>query len=89
MADAPTLPRPRHAPDVAAFFRRYAALTGLIVLLAFNMAVTPHFLSLQTLNVNLTQVATIVIVSAQSSCRSFLESSNKTDLLLPVAKEAL
>ena len=63
MADAPTLPSPRHAPDVAAFFRRYAALTGLIVLLAFNMAVTPHFLSLQTLNVNLTQVATIVIVS--------------------------
>jgi ribose/xylose/arabinose/galactoside ABC-type transport system permease subunit len=63
MADAPSLPSPRHAPDVAAFFRRYAALTGLIILLAFNLAVTPHFLSLQTLNVNLTQVATIVIVS--------------------------
>ena len=43
--------------------RRYAALTALIVLLVFNFAVTPHFASLQTLNVNLTQVATIVIVS--------------------------
>jgi ribose/xylose/arabinose/galactoside ABC-type transport system permease subunit len=43
--------------------RRYAALTALIVLLAFNFAVTPHFASFQTLNVNLTQVATIVIVS--------------------------
>lgn len=45
------------------FLRRYAALTALIVLLIFNLLVTPHFLSLQTLNVNLTQVATIVIVS--------------------------
>ena len=43
--------------------RRYAALTALIVLLVFNFAVTPHFASFQTLNVNLTQVATIVIVS--------------------------
>ena len=33
------------------------------MLLAFNFAVTPHFASWQTLNVNLTQVATIVIVS--------------------------
>ncbi len=63
MADAPILPARRQAPDFTGFFRRYAALTGLIVLLAFNLAVTPHFLSLQTLNVNLTQVATIVIVS--------------------------
>ena len=44
-------------------FKRYAALTALIALLAFNFAVTPHFASWQTLNVNLTQVATIVIVS--------------------------
>lgn len=51
------------APRVAQFFRRYAAVTGLIVLLAFNFAVTPHFATWQTLNVNLTQVATIVIVS--------------------------
>ncbi len=63
MADAPSLPDRRAAPDILAFLRRYAALAALIVLLAFNFAVTPHFASLQTLNVNLTQVATIVIVS--------------------------
>ena len=55
--------RRRAAPDVLAFLRRYAALAALIALLVFNFAVTPHFASLQTLNVNLTQVATIVIVS--------------------------
>jgi len=63
MADAPTIGRKGASFDVAAFFRRYAALTALIVLLAFNFAVTPNFASWQTLNVNLTQVATIVIVS--------------------------
>lgn len=63
MADAPTIARRGVSLDVAAFFRRYAALTALIVLLAFNFVATPHFASLQTLNVNLTQVATIVIVS--------------------------
>src|SRR5436309_14411010 len=62
VADA-TLPARAAGPDVAGFFRRYAALTGLVVLLAFNLVYTPHFLSWQTLNVNLTQVATIVIVS--------------------------
>jgi galactofuranose transport system permease protein len=63
MVDAPTLSAKRNAPDVMAFLRRYAALSGLIALLIFNLAVTPHFISWQTLNVNLTQVATIVIVS--------------------------
>jgi len=63
MADAPTIAQKGASLDVAAFFRRYAALTALIVLLAFNLVATPHFASLQTLNVNLTQVATIVIVS--------------------------
>jgi len=63
VADAPTLAVRRATPDVVAFLRRYAALAALIVLLVFNVLVTPHFLSLQTLNVNLTQVATIVIVS--------------------------
>jgi ribose/xylose/arabinose/galactoside ABC-type transport system permease subunit len=63
MVDAPTIGRSGFSFDVAAFFRRYAALTALIALLAFNFAVTPHFASWQTLNVNLTQVATIVIVS--------------------------
>ena len=49
--------------DLPAFFRRFAALTALVVLLGFNFAVTPNFASLQTLNVNLTQVAEIVIVA--------------------------
>jgi galactofuranose transport system permease protein len=48
---------------LSVFFRRYAALAALIVLLIVNFAVTPNFASWQTLNVNLTQVATIVIVS--------------------------
>ncbi len=42
--------------------RRYGALLGLLLLVVLNIAITPHFLSWQTLNVNLTQVATIVIV---------------------------
>jgi galactofuranose transport system permease protein len=63
MADAPTIGRKGASIDVTAFFRRYAALTALIVLLAFDFAFTPNFASWQTLNVNLTQVATIVIVS--------------------------
>ena len=35
----------------------------LLGLLVFNALFTPHFLSVQTLNVNLTQVATIIIVA--------------------------
>ncbi|NTA83801.1 ABC transporter permease [Agrobacterium tumefaciens] len=42
---------------------RYGTFAAFIMLLLFNMAVTPHFLSWQTFNVNLTQVATIVIVA--------------------------
>lgn len=42
---------------------RYGTLVAFLALVAFNMAVTPNFLSWQTLNVNLTQVATIVIVA--------------------------
>src|SRR6516164_10672377 len=62
MVDAPTIARKGVSLDIAAFLKRYAALAALIVLLAFNFAVTPNFASFQTLNVNLTQVATIVIV---------------------------
>ena len=39
------------------------ALLGLLILFAFNALFTDHFLSLQTLNINLTQVSTIVIVA--------------------------
>jgi galactofuranose transport system permease protein len=42
--------------------RRHGAFWAFILLLLFNIAFTPHFVSWQTLNVNLTQVATIVIV---------------------------
>jgi len=42
---------------------RHASLAALLVLIAFNAAVTPHFLSWQTLSVNLTQVTTTIIVA--------------------------
>src|SRR6478752_1928547 len=48
--------------DRAAFFQRYGVGLALILLIAFNLAVTPHFATSQTLAVNLTQVCTIVIV---------------------------
>jgi len=63
MADAQALARRRASPNVSGFLKRYAAVAALVVLLAFNLAVTPNFATWQTLNVNLTQVATIVIVS--------------------------
>jgi ribose/xylose/arabinose/galactoside ABC-type transport system permease subunit len=63
MTEARSIGQKGNASEAAAFLRRYAALTALAVLLAFNFAVTPNFASWQTLNVNLTQVATIVIVS--------------------------
>ena len=40
-----------------------ASILILLGLLVFNALFTPHFLSVQTLNVNLTQVATIIIVA--------------------------
>jgi galactofuranose transport system permease protein len=48
--------------DWRPLFARYGTLAALIALIAFNFAFTNHFASIQTLNVNLTQVATIVIV---------------------------
>ncbi len=54
------------APQTAPWFRRLGstslALLALFVLILFNAFFTNNFLTLQTLNVNLTQVATIVIV---------------------------
>jgi len=41
---------------------RHAALIALAVLILFNLLTTPRFLSLATLNINLTQTATTVIV---------------------------
>lgn len=42
---------------------RYGTISALALLILFNLVVTPNFLSWQTLNVNLTQVAAIVIVA--------------------------
>ena len=47
----------------AGLIRRWGALAAFVLLLAFNFAVTPNFATVQTLNVNLTQVAAIVIVA--------------------------
>ncbi|WP_091925266.1 ABC transporter permease [Phyllobacterium sp. CL33Tsu] len=45
------------------FMARYGTLIALVALLIFNFAFTRNFATMQTLNVNLTQVCTIVIVA--------------------------
>jgi len=57
--------RPASARTLTAgtFLGRYGTLIALAALLLFNIAVTPNFLQLQTLYVNLTQVSTIAIVA--------------------------
>ena len=59
-AETVTKPPRRAAGD---FLVQYGALLALALLILFNLAFTPNFLSWQTLNVNLTQVAGIVIVA--------------------------
>ena len=58
------LPRGSAAPafDARAWLQRYGAVAAILLLVLVNLAITPNFASLQTLNVNLTQVCTIVIV---------------------------
>ena len=46
-----------------AWLRRYGAFIGLILLILFNVVMTPNFVSLRALNINLTQVTQIVIVA--------------------------
>ena len=48
--------------SVVPFLLKHASLLALLALIIFNVIFTNHFVSIQTLNVNLTQVATIVIV---------------------------
>jgi len=48
--------------DVKTFLGRYGAWLALALLILVNLAITPNFATWQTLNVNLTQVCTIVIV---------------------------
>ncbi len=61
---ATTAPRPPRdaARNWGRLAQRWGALLALLLLVAFNVAVTHNFVSLQTLNVNLTQVCNIVIV---------------------------
>jgi ribose transport system permease protein len=48
--------------DYSLLLRRYGVFLAVVLLILFNLAVTPHFATMQTLSVNLTQVCTIVIV---------------------------
>src|SRR5689334_21974335 len=63
MADIALSSRPASGVALAGFASRYGTTLALLLLIAVTMAITPNFLSWQTLNVNLTQVATIVIVA--------------------------
>ncbi|MHA3980181.1 ABC transporter permease [Halovulum sp. GXIMD14794] len=57
-------PAARRSPVFSGpWLRNNAGLIALAVLLVFNIAVTPNFLELQTLFVNISQVATIAIVA--------------------------
>ena len=51
------------AADIPVFVRTYGAVAALVLLVLYNVVFTPNFLTLGTLNANLTQVATIVIVA--------------------------
>ncbi|MGF9694076.1 ABC transporter permease [Rhizobium sp. 0TCS1.26] len=50
-------------PSLLHLASRYGTLFALLALIVFNVVMTPNFVSWQTLNVNLTQVAAIVIVA--------------------------
>jgi ribose transport system permease protein len=54
---------PKHQTSALQFASRYGTMIALLALVVFNIIMTPNFLSWQTLNVNLTQVAAIVIVA--------------------------
>ncbi|WP_375449965.1 ABC transporter permease [uncultured Devosia sp.] len=59
---APGAAQPRRL-DPFEFLSRYGTLIALALLLVFNVIFTRNFTTVQTLNVNLTQVCTIVIVA--------------------------
>lgn len=61
---ATTLPPAQRAPrvDVRTLLTRHGTWIALALLILVNLAITPNFATWQTLNVNLTQVCTIVIV---------------------------
>lgn len=45
------------------FGQTYGAFSGLVLLILYNVFFTPHFISPQTLSINLTQVAPIAIIA--------------------------
>src|SRR3712207_1240372 len=49
--------------DLKTLLARHGAWLALALLVLVNLAITPNFATWQTLNVNLTQVCTIVIVA--------------------------
>jgi galactofuranose transport system permease protein len=53
----------RAGPQGFTWNTSYNTIAALVALLIFNFIFTPHFASLQTLNLNLTQVAPIIIVA--------------------------
>ncbi len=59
----PATPAPIRNIDLLDFIARYGTLIALVLLIIFNLIFTRNFATLQTLNVNLTQVCTIVIVA--------------------------
>src|SRR5258706_2393507 len=59
---AGTPPSPSSSGARLSRLQHRGALAALAMLLLFNLAFTDNFVSLQTLNVNLTQVTTIVMV---------------------------
>lgn len=56
-------PPERKRQGLLAFMRANGTLLALLALIAVNVVVTPNFLQMQTLYVNLSQVATIAIVA--------------------------
>lgn len=64
MFDALLTPgRQRRPVELLTRLGRYGTLIALIALILFNLVFTPNFATIQTLNVNLTQVAAIAIVA--------------------------
>ena len=61
-SQATPLPAVPSRARLFALASRYGVLVALVALLIFNVAFTRNFVTLQTLNVNLTQVCTTVIV---------------------------
>ncbi|EPE94695.1 sugar ABC transporter permease [Rhizobium grahamii] len=63
ISDTTVKPQSQSRGSLLLMLSRYGTFLAFLALIVFNIIVTPNFLSWQTLNVNLTQVATIVIVA--------------------------